>query len=70
MNNIIKINKSNTTETAQKAVGILKQGGVIIFPTETVYGIGVDAGNQDAIDRIYKIKNRPKDKPLALHIGC
>ncbi len=52
-----------------KAIKILKQGGVIIFPTETVYGIGCAYDNQEAIDRIYEIKKRPKDKPLQVLIA-
>jgi len=47
-----------------RVIAILKEGGVIIYPTETTYGIGCDAANQEAVDRIYKIKKRPLDKPV------
>ena len=52
----------------KEAVNILRFGGVIIFPTETVYGIGCAYDNKAGIERIYKIKNRPKDKPLQILI--
>ena len=46
---------------------ILESGNLIIFPTETVYGIGADATNVDAIKKIYKIKNRPQNNPIFCH---
>jgi len=48
----------------QLAVNYLKQGKIIIYPTATSYGLGCDATNQQAVDRIYKIKERPEHKPL------
>ncbi len=53
----------------QAAVEILQQGGLVAFPTETVYGLGADAGNPDAVKKIFKAKNRPPDHPLIVHIG-
>jgi len=50
-----------------KASRILRNGDLVIFPTETVYGLGANANNQKAIERIYKIKNRPKYNPLICH---
>ncbi|MGA0113104.1 MAG: L-threonylcarbamoyladenylate synthase [Candidatus Nanopelagicaceae bacterium] len=47
----------------------LKTGGLIAFPTETVYGLGVDAENESAIARMYKVKNRPADHPVIVHIA-
>ncbi|MFA6170453.1 MAG: L-threonylcarbamoyladenylate synthase [Candidatus Margulisiibacteriota bacterium] len=47
-----------------KALSILKSGGVIAFPTETVYGIGTLLGSRKGINKIYKLKGRPKNKPL------
>ena len=52
-----------------KGIQILKQGGVIAFPTDTVYGLGADAFNSNAVKRIYDIKKRPKHLPLPLLIG-
>jgi len=51
------------------ATRILCEGGTVAFPTETVYGLGADVTNLDAIDKIYKIKRRPIDHPLIVHIG-
>ena len=53
-------------ETAAKA---LKQGNLVAFPTETVYGIGADALNSGGVKRIYQVKNRPMDHPLIVHIS-
>jgi L-threonylcarbamoyladenylate synthase len=47
-----------------KAVLALQNGQTIVFPTETSYGLGCDATNQDAVDKIFKIKGRKSDKPL------
>jgi tRNA threonylcarbamoyl adenosine modification protein (Sua5/YciO/YrdC/YwlC family) len=49
----------------QRAVQVLSGGGVIAYPTDTVYGLGCDIGNKQAIDRIYQLKGMPKDHPLA-----
>jgi len=51
-------------EGIEKASKIAKSGGVIIFPTDTVYGIGCDPYNKKSVDRIYQIKGRPKSKPF------
>lgn len=51
------------------AAAILRKGGVIAYPTETFYGLGVDAGNPDAVDRIFAIKGRLADTPIALIAG-
>ena len=48
---------------------ILENGGLIIFPTETVYGIGCKFDDEEAINKIFKLKNRPSHHPLILHIG-
>ena len=52
-----------------KGVKILKKGGVIAFPTDTVYGLGADAFNSRAVERIYEIKSRPKHRQLPLLIA-
>jgi L-threonylcarbamoyladenylate synthase len=51
------------------AAAILRRGGLVAFPTETVYGLGADASNPEAIARIYKIKGRPSGHPVIVHIG-
>ena len=53
----------------QRAVEVLKGGGVVAFPTETVYGLGGDAENEAAIERIFEIKGRPTAHPLIVHLG-
>jgi L-threonylcarbamoyladenylate synthase len=56
-------------ENIQKAAQIIKNGGVVAFPTETVYGIGADVFNTKAIEKIFRIKERPFYDPLIAHIG-
>jgi len=52
-----------------KAAQILEEGGLVVFPTETVYGLGANASRAEAVSKIYKIKKRPENKPLSLHIA-
>lgn len=51
------------------AVAILRRGGLVAFPTETVYGLGADASNPAAVARIYEVKGRPAGHPVIVHIG-
>ena len=51
------------------AAQALKDGSLVVFPTETVYGLGADATNTLAVARIYEVKGRPADHPLIVHIG-
>lgn len=53
----------------REAAHIIKSGGLVIIPTETVYGIAANMLNPKAIDRLYEIKKRPKDKPFSIHIA-
>jgi L-threonylcarbamoyladenylate synthase len=53
----------------EKGIRILRKGGVIAFPTDTVYGLGADAFNSGAVEMIYEIKNRPKHQQLPLLIA-
>ena len=55
--------------TPEEAAAILSHGGVVVFPTETVYGLGACAFNREAVEKIYVIKNRPRDNPLICHVG-
>jgi len=57
------------TNAIEKAVEVLKQGGLVAIPTETVYGLGADASNPDAIKKIFAAKGRPENHPLIVHIG-
>ncbi|OGI06033.1 MAG: threonylcarbamoyl-AMP synthase [Candidatus Margulisiibacteriota bacterium] len=56
-------------EDVAKCKEVLRSGGVIAFPTDTVYGFGADIFCRDAIERIYAIKNRERDKPFLVNIG-
>ena len=56
-------------EVLAKAGEILKQGGLVAFPTETVYGLGANALNEDAAMKTYAAKGRPSDNPLIVHIA-
>ena len=61
---------SNCTNSAiKKAARALKDGHLVAFPTETVYGLGADANNAKAVGRIYSVKGRPMDHPLIVHIS-
>lgn len=51
-----------------EAASVLRKGGLVAFPTETVYGLGADALNAEAIKRIFKAKGRPSDNPVIVHI--
>jgi len=53
----------------EDAVKLLRQGRLVAFPTETVYGLGADAANPDAVRRIFQAKGRPADHPLIVHIS-
>lgn len=52
----------------QQAVTLLKKGELVIFPTDTVYGLGADANNEQAILRVFAFKNRPQSFPLIIHL--
>lgn len=66
---IIKIDENQMDpEAVRKAGKILQQGGIVAFPTETVYGLGGDALNPDSSRKIYAAKGRPSDNPLIVHI--
>ena len=59
----------NESDSIHRAAKIIRQGGVVAFPTETVYGLGADALNPLAVARIFEIKNRPYFDPLIVHIA-
>ncbi|MDD4390490.1 MAG: L-threonylcarbamoyladenylate synthase [Eubacteriales bacterium] len=58
-----------THENIKEAARIIKAGGLVAFPTETVYGLGADAMNAEAVASVYKAKGRPSDNPLIVHIA-
>ena len=52
----------------QQATDILRKGGLVAFPTETVYGLGADASNEEAVRAIFRVKGRPETHPLIVHL--
>ena len=60
--------RSDAPDTAQIAARIIREGGLVAIPTETVYGLGADGLSEQAVDRIYEAKGRPKDNPMILHV--
>jgi len=56
-------------ESIEEIVLILRRGGVVVFPTDTAYGLGVDATNPQAIEKVYDIKGRPQDMPLSIAVA-
>lgn len=56
-------------EDVARAAQVLKDGGLVAFPTETVYGLGADAENDRAVQRVFEVKGRPSDHPLIVHIA-
>ena len=52
-----------------EAVAVLRRGGLVAFPTETVYGLGADAANPAAVARIFAVKGRPRNHPVIVHLG-
>lgn len=57
------------TEEVRRAAGILRAGGLVAFPTETVYGLGADASNAAALHKLYAVKRRPADHPVIVHFA-
>ena len=67
---IIKIDEKNIDKNLiNEAANIIRTGGIVAFPTETVYGLGANGLDEEAVKNIYKAKGRPSDNPLILHIS-
>ena len=67
---IFKIDKNNIDKTVMKQLGsIIASGGLVAFPTETVYGLGANAFDDEAVKSIYIAKGRPSDNPLIVHFA-
>lgn len=56
-------------EAIERAAAVLRAGGLVAFPTETVYGLGADASNPEALKKIYAAKGRPRNHPLIVHLA-
>lgn len=62
-------NVKNYLTNISEAVSLLEQGKIMLYPTDTIYGIGCDATNEEAIDKVFAIKNRPKEKSLIVLVS-
>ena len=70
ISNLVKISPDHPeNSTLDRAVALLRGGGIVAFPTETVYGLGADAKNADAVARVFRVKGRPADNPLIVHLA-
>jgi L-threonylcarbamoyladenylate synthase len=58
-----------STENVRRAAEILRNGGLVIMPTETVYGVAADMTNKEAVRKVFEVKGRPADNPLIVHIA-
>ncbi|MEK7203538.1 MAG: L-threonylcarbamoyladenylate synthase [Patescibacteria group bacterium] len=66
---IIKVNLNDDfSEALQDAIAILKSGGVVVYPTDTLYALGANALDPYAIEKVFRVKQRPKNKPLPIAI--
>ena len=68
MPQILKVDPSSWESTVSETRKVLKIGGIVAFPTDTFYGLGVNPYNRIAVDKIYEIKGRDSEKPLLLLI--
>jgi L-threonylcarbamoyladenylate synthase len=66
---LIKINDKNLSDVLKKAVDVLNNGGIVAYPTETFYGLGVKFDNEASLRKLYELKRRPEEKPMPLIIG-
>ncbi|MBI5188056.1 MAG: threonylcarbamoyl-AMP synthase [Nitrospirae bacterium] len=66
---VIRISETDIRQALQKAVDILNYGGIIVYPTETFYGLGAKFDMEDSLKRLYELKKRPKEKAMPLIIG-
>jgi L-threonylcarbamoyladenylate synthase len=67
---VLKVNpEAPESSVIGRAAEIIRAGGLVAFPTETVYGLGADATNADAVNAIFKAKGRPQDNPLIVHVA-
>jgi len=55
--------------SVEEAATLVRSGGVVVYPTETVYGVAADAYNKNAVERVYRVKERPTERPLSVAVG-
>lgn len=66
---LIKVTDKNLSDVLKRAVEILNNGGIVAYPTETFYGLGVKFDKEASLKKLYELKKRPKGKPMPLIIG-
>ena len=66
----VTIKDENDKKYIKLAADVLKRGGLVALPTETVYGLGANALDETAVSHIFAAKGRPQDNPLIIHVSC
>ena len=66
---LIKITEDNRKEILRKAIEILNDGGIVAYPTETFYGLGVKFDKENSLKKLFELKKRQEEKPMPLIIG-
>ena len=70
MTEVIRVDSANPDPRAiERAAACLRRGGLVAFPTETVYGLGVHALDREAVLRLFRVKERPANDPLIVHVS-
>lgn len=69
MERLINLKNCKDYQKLRYPAKIVKNGGIVVFPTETVYGIGTNGLDKEAVERLYKIKERPLNKPISLLVS-
>ena len=69
MEKLLNLKNSTDYQKLRYSAEIIKNGGIVVFPTETVYGIGTNGLDKEAVERLYKIKERPLNKPISLLVS-
>jgi L-threonylcarbamoyladenylate synthase len=57
-------------QVLSRAISALKSGGIIVYPTDTLYGLGADVFNDNAVKKVFKVKNRPFNLPISVAVSC
>ncbi len=70
MSRVVNVNpECPSLDVVKEAVKVLRDGGIVVIPTDTVYGLAADPFNEDAVKRVYEVKERSKSKPLPILLG-
>ncbi len=64
----VTLTKENELELVNQAIDIMREGGLVVYPTDTTYGLGADATNADAVRSVYRAKGRPSESPLSVSV--